>query len=174
MNIAESVCLSVCLSVNEDAPSLEFVVLSKSTTNITKISSSPSFSSSSLLIFLFVWNTWSFTSAPSRSLRDAMPRWKNKYFILFHLRKTHRISVFQIHSHCLFQFYQTCREQNVLRVDLFTPLYGLSVAEDRCFWGLLGCYAALIGGWLLTFRDRLLVSSSRVKQFFLVILKQIA
>jgi len=72
-------------------------------------------------------------------------------------------------------FIKQCKKQNILRVDLFTgPLYRLSVVEDRCFWGLLGCYAALIGCWLPTFRDRLLVSSSRVKQSFLVILKQIA
>lgn len=92
----------VCLSVNEDAPSLEFVVLSKSTTSITTISSS-----SLLLFFLFVWNTWSFTSTPCRGLRDVMPRWKNKYFVLLPLRKTNRIAIFQIHFHCLFQFYHT-------------------------------------------------------------------
>jgi hypothetical protein len=80
-------------------------VLSTSNTNITTISSSSS--SSSLLFFMFVWNTWSFTSAPSRSLRDVMPRWKNEHFLLLLLRKTDRISICQIHSHSLFQFYQT-------------------------------------------------------------------
>ena len=72
-------------------------------------------------------------------------------------------------------FIKQCREHNILRVGLFTgPLYGISVAGGRSFLSLLGCYAALIDGWLPTFRGRLLVSSSTVKQSLLVILKQTA
>ena len=88
-----------------------------------------------------------FTSAPSRILRDVMPRRKNKYFFLLHSRKTNRISVFQIHFHCLFQFYQTMQGTKYLAGWLIhRPLLRTFRLLKIFFLGLLGCYAALIGG----------------------------
>lgn len=82
---------------------------------------------------------------------------------------------YQIHFHCLFQFYQTMQGTQYLAGWLIHwPLVGNFRCWKSLFLSLLGFYAALIDGWLPTFRDRLLVSSSRLKQSLLVILKQIA